>query len=102
MKTLIVTRHAPLVALLRERHPEIIGDDPEVIAHVSDPEQIRGREVVGVLPLHLAAVARSVTEVPLALTPADRASMAAGDLPIERLREIAGAPVRYVVRTEAG
>ncbi len=98
--TIIVTRHVPLVDLLRERHPDLLRGEVRVLAHVSDPDEIRGQHVIGVLPLHLASVCASVTEVPLALTPADRGTMAAGDLPLTRLREIAGAPVRYVVRTE--
>ena len=40
-----------------------------------------------------AALAESVTEVPLALTPADRGA----DLPVERVREIAGDPVTYEI-----
>lgn len=89
----VVTRHAGLVEYLREQG--IVAGDVRVIAHAT-PEDVRGREVIGVLPLHLAALATSVLEVPLALTAADRA---AGDLPVERVRQIAGAPVRYRVGT---
>lgn len=93
--TIIVTRHEPLVAYAREIG--LVGEDVRVLAHVS-ADDVRGQHVVGVLPLHLAALASSVTEIPLALTPSDREAMQRGDLPIERLREIAGAPTTYRVR----
>lgn len=54
---LIVTRHAGLVAWLAERW--IVG---ETIAHAT-PENVAGRAVIGALPLHLAALAESVTVV---------------------------------------
>lgn len=96
-RQLVVTRHPALVQHLRETG--VIGAGAEVLAHVESPEQIRGRHVIGVLPYHLGAVAASVTEVPMALTPAIREEMTRGDLSIARVREVAGAPVRYVVRT---
>jgi hypothetical protein len=91
-RTVIITRHSGLVEYLRERHPDLV-EGAKVLVHVT-PEQVRGAHVIGVLPLHLAALAASVTEVPLALTPEDRA---AGDLPVERVRKIAGEPVTYTV-----
>lgn len=54
---LIVTRHAGLVAWLANRG--IVG---EVIAHAT-AENVAGRAVIGALPLHLAALAESVTTV---------------------------------------
>ena len=87
---IVVTRHPALVALLRERG--IISDDVTVIAHAT-PDQVRGQHVIGVMPLSLAALAASVTEVPLALTPDDRGR----ELDITRLRQIAGEPVTYRV-----
>jgi putative CRISPR-associated protein (TIGR02620 family) len=88
---IVVTRHPTLVDYLREQG--LIGPDAEVISHAT-PEQIRGRHVVGVLPLSLACEAASVTEIPLALAPEDRGQ----ELSLERVREIAGAPVTYVVQ----
>lgn len=100
MKTIIVTRHQPLVDLIRERHPELLDGSPEVIAHVTDPSILDGAHVIGVLPMHLAARCARVTEIPMALTPADREAMTRGDLSLERTREVAGAPVTYVVRPQ--
>lgn len=90
--TLVVTRHDALVAYAREIG--LVADDVPVLAHVTEAD-VTGQHVLGVLPLHLAASAASVTEIPLALEPADRGV----ELPIERVRAIAGDPVRYVVRT---
>ena len=89
----VVTRHAALVQLLREL--ELVGDDVRVIAHATI-EDVRGKHVFGVLPLHLAAEAWRVTEVPLALEEEDRGK----ELPLSRLREIGQPPVTYIVRRE--
>lgn len=91
METVIITRHAALVALLIERG--IIQDGTPVLAHAT-PEEVRGRHIIGVLPLCLAAEAAMVTEIPLSLSPEDRGK----ELTIERLREIAGQPRTYQVR----
>lgn len=68
------------------------GLGAKVVAHAT-PEEIRGKHVIGVLPLHLAALAATVTEIPLALAPEDRGK----ELGIERLREIAGPAITYKV-----
>jgi len=88
----VVTRHPALLEYLRELG--MVGEDCEVLTHVSSPEQIRGKEVIGVLPLRLAAEAFSVVEVPLDLPPELRGK----ELSLEELRRYAGAPKRYRVR----
>jgi hypothetical protein len=92
-RPIVITRHAALVELLRERHPDLV-ENADIVAHAT-PELVAGRRVIGVLPLHLAALARTVTEIPLALAPEDRGV----ELGIDRLREVAGAPRTYAVRT---
>lgn len=87
---IIVTRHPALVQYMTEEG--ICPAGTPVVAHAT-PEVVRGNHVYGVLPLHLAAEAALVTEVPLALTPEDRGV----ELSIERMREIAGEPVTYRV-----
>jgi len=62
--TVIVTRHAALVEVLAEDY----GYVGPVIAHAT-ADDVRDKRVVGVLPLHLAAAAESVTEVTLNLPP---------------------------------
>ena len=89
--TVVVTRHAALVDLLRERG--IIGAGARVLEHAT-PEDVRERHVIGVLPLNLAALATSVTEIPLALAPELRGK----ELDLDTLRAIAGDAVTYEVR----
>lgn len=90
MAKVIVTRHAALVDYLVEKG--LISDSDQVVAH-ADESTVRGKHVIGVLPLRLAAHAASITEIPLDLTPGDRGK----ELTLDRVREIAGAPVTYRV-----
>lgn len=88
--TIVVTRHPALVQFLLEQG--LIHAGVPVISHAS-PEQVRGRHVIGVLPLSLASLAESVTEVPLSLPPELRGV----ELTLEQVREYAGRPVTYKV-----
>lgn len=90
MNSIVVTRHAALAELLVERG--IVEAGTHVITHAT-PEQVAGKDVIGVLPLSLASLANSVTEVPLALTPELRGK----ELDLETLRSIAGEAVTYKV-----
>lgn len=62
---LIVTRHAGLVEWLRGKLGDAIDGVP-VVAHASK-EDVRGKHVLGVLPLSLAMHAASVTEISMNL-----------------------------------
>jgi len=64
------------------------------VAHVTDPEQIRGLHVIGPVPLHLAAEAESVVHIPLDIPPELRGV----ELTLEQVRQFAGPPVEYTVR----
>lgn len=85
----IVTRHKGLVEWLA-RH----GITGETIDHVSDPAQIRGRRVVGNLPLHLAAEATSITTVDMPDLPADKRGQ---DLTPEEMDSFGATLARYAV-----
>ena len=87
---IVVTRHQALVQYLIELG--IISAETPVISHATQ-EEVQGKDVIGVLPLSLASYARSVTEIPLALTPEDRGK----ELSLDRLKEIAGSPTTYRV-----
>lgn len=89
--TIVVTRHPALVAHLRKIG--LIKADASVIAHAS-PDDVRGQHVIGVLPLSLAALAASVTEVPLNLP----AELRGQELTEEQVARYAGDPVTYVVQ----
>lgn len=89
--TIVVTRHKALINYLLEIGL-ITQGKYSVIEHAS-VQDIAGKNIVGVLPLRLAAEAATVTEVPLELAPEDRGQ----ELSLERLRAIAGKPVTYMV-----
>lgn len=91
---IIVTRHPSLATLLVERG--VCPAGTPVIEHAT-PDDVQNQHVIGVLPMHLASLAASVTEVPIRMTLVDREAAQAGDLPLERLREIAGEAVCYRV-----
>ena len=91
--TVVVTRHESLVEYLREIN--LISEDTPVISH-ANPEQVQGKDVIGVLPLSLAVLAHSVTEVPLALAPEDRGK----ELSLERVKEIARSPKTYYITSQ--
>ncbi len=61
---IIVTRHPALVEVLAED----FGITGKVIAHACGSD-LDGKDVVGVLPLYLAARARTITEVTVILPP---------------------------------
>lgn len=91
---IVVTRHKVLVDYLLEKG--MIPADTKVINHVNPKiiPEITGQDVIGILPSHYAVYCNSVTEIPLALELKDRGK----EISLERLREIAMPPRRYVVR----
>lgn len=91
---IIVTRHKALVTYLREI--SLVDDDVKVITHAT-PDDVRGKDVIGVLPLSLACLANSVTEVPLALTP----DMRGKELSLDEMRVIVGKITTYNVKVKA-
>ena len=86
----IVTRHPALVSFLIEMG--LADKSTPVIGHAT-PEAIKGKNVLGVLPLHLAVEAKSVTEVPMDIPP----EMRGKELTIEQMRQYALTPRTYQV-----
>lgn len=86
----VVTRHPALVEYLTELG--VVPAGTEVVTHAT-AEQVRGRHVFGVLPLHLAADAASVTEVTLRVP----AELRGVELTLEQVRQFAGPLVEYKV-----
>jgi len=85
MSTIVVTRHKALVQFLVKR--QMIGANTPIIAHASE-EDVRGKDVIGVLPLRLAALAASVTEVPMDIP----AELRGRNYPLSRLKPSQGNP----------
>src|SRR3990172_2496607 len=90
-ETVVVTRHPSLIVFLKTKG--MIPANTKIISHVNAPEEIRGKHVIGVLPLHWAAVAERVTEVPLDLPPEARGR----ELSIEEIERFAWTPRTYKV-----
>jgi hypothetical protein len=90
---IIVTRHPALVEVLREDF-DIEGEAHE---HAT-AELVRDRAVIGVLPLHLAALAFSVTAVDLDLPPELRGK----ELTVDEVRRHLKGLTPYKVQTLRG
>lgn len=90
VRPVVVTRHPALVEYLTELG--VVPAGTEVVTHAT-AEQVRGRHVFGVLPLHLAAEAASVTEVTLHVP----AELRGVELTLEQVRQFAGPLVEYKV-----
>lgn len=91
---IIVTRHLALVELLAEMG--LVGPDTPVITHAT-AEDVLGKHVFGVLPLHLAALADLVTEVTLNIP----AEMRGVELTLEQLRAMFVGVATYKVEVVA-
>lgn len=98
METVIVTRHKTFVEYLEEIN--LVPKDAEIIDHVEDENQVKGKHVVGILPFHLAAAAEYITVVPLNLSLRQRKMEkdTGEELPIEEIRKAAGQPRSYMVK----
>lgn len=93
MKTVVVTRHRGLVEYLREQN--IIPEGAKILSHVEDISEIKGKHVIGVLPMHLAAHTDKITEVPLVGIPTEKRGE---ELSIEDVRLYAKTPRTYEVQ----
>lgn len=88
----VVTRHKALVAYLLDK--DIIKEGEYKWIEHADYKDVEGQDVIGVLPLQLCAYAKSITEVPLKLTP----EMRGKELTFDEVEKIADKPVQYIVR----
>lgn len=88
MNVVIVTRHPGAVEWLRER-----GITGAVIDHAT-PDDIRGKHVIGALPMHLAAMAASVTVIDM---PGLQAEQRGKDLTPAEMTAAGAVLVSYVV-----
>ena len=88
----VVTRHKALVAYLLDKN--IIKEGEYKLIEHADYKDVEGQDVIGVLPLQLASYTKSVTEVPLKLTP----EMRGKELTFDEVEKVAEEPVQYIVR----
>lgn len=90
-QTIVITRHAALAEYLTEIG--VIAPGARVLAHATE-DDVRKRIVVGVLPLHLAALANAVVHVPLDIP----AELRGAELTVEQVRAFARPVEVYVVK----
>lgn len=88
----VVTRHKALVSYLIDKN--IIKEGEYKLIEHADYKDVEGQNVIGVLPLQLASYAKSITEVPLKLTP----EMRGKELTFDEVEKVAEEPVQYIVR----
>ena len=88
--SLVVTRHKALVEYLRGEG--LITSETPVRSHAT-AKDVANKNVIGVLPLSLAKLAASITEVPLSLQMEDRGK----ELSLDRVAEFAQNPVTYKI-----
>ena len=88
----VITRHKALLDYLLDK--DIIKEGEYKLIEHADYKDVEGQDVIGVLPLQLASYAKSVTEVPLKLTP----EMRGKELTFDEVSKIAEKPVQYIVR----
>ena len=86
--TIIVTRHEGAVEWLRQQ-----GITGNVISHATESD-VAGKDVIGILPLHLAALANSVTAIVMDLPPEFRGK----DITPEQMDACGAKLVKYEVR----
>ena len=91
METIIVTRHKGLVRWLEKN-----GITGKVIQHAL-PEDIEGKEVIGVLPPHLACLAEAIITVDVPNLPLEKRGM---DISPEEMDLYGAILKRYVVLGE--
>ena len=91
---LIVTRHQALVDYIKENTNLLDGvDNPVYLSH-ANKEDVAGKDVIGVLPLYLAAEAKTVTEVVLENVPQE---LRGQELDLSQIKKIPVGIRRYKV-----
>jgi len=94
MEKIVVTRYQGLVEYLKELG--LIEDGTEITAH-ANIEDVKGKHVLGVLPLWLSCHAAKITEIQLKL-PAEKRGK---ELTVEEVRFFSLSPRTYIVKEVA-
>ncbi len=87
---LVITRHPALVDYLQAKG--LVSADIEVVAHAT-ADMLEGKDVIGILPLNLAAACHSVTTIPMNLP----AELRGVELSLEQVQDLAGEPQTFMV-----
>lgn len=87
---IVITRHPALISYLEEIG--LISEGTPVYAHAT-PELVKDKQVIGILPLYLAVLTETITEIPLNIPQELRGQ----ELSLEQIRQYADAPRTYAV-----
>lgn len=93
-KPIIVTRHAATINFFKAYLKEKGYDDIEVITHATE-EDVRGKDVYGVLPMSLACHANSITELDLSGIPQE---LRGAELSKEQIEQYGAGCNTYIVQ----
>ena len=89
---IVVTPHQAFVDYCLEK--KIIEEGKyKLLPRVQNYDEIRNQDVVGILPLHLACLCNTVTEIPMVIPSELRGTR----LTIEQIRDFAKKPKTYIV-----
>ena len=92
MNTVIVTRHPALVQYLIEEGIITAEEAQNVVTHAT-PEVVKDKRVIGVLPIHLAALASTYANIAI-FTPPELRGV---ELTLEQVKQYAQPMVEYKV-----
>ncbi len=90
---ILVSRHAAMLAYIYELGLVSEHENVTVIEHIDSGAQVRGHDVIGIIPNRFACEAKSVTEIPLFIPNQYRGTV----LSLDQIREFAGDPQTYSV-----
>ena len=88
--TVVITRHPALIEYLKEIG--LIEGDVNILPHAT-PDEVRNKDVIGVLPHSLSCLTNTYTEVPIFVPPELRGQ----ELTLEQIREYAQEPATYKI-----
>ena len=90
MNKVVVTKHRSLVDYILETG--LADETAEIVEHTT-ADMVKGRDVIGILPLHLASLANTVTVVPLRIPSYLRGK----ELTLDEVRALAKHPRTFAV-----
>ena len=92
---IVVTKQAELVQYLKDKGIVGISDDTQIMEHATRAD-VAGKHVLGYLPYHIAAVAESVTVIPIRAPVYLRGKT----LTRNQIERYAISPKRYIIREQ--
>ena len=88
---IVVTRHKALVQYLKEQG--LIDENTQIVSHIDNPDIIKNKIVLGVLPHSLSCLTKEYWEISLNLPPELRGK----ELSVEDIKKYSKGLKRYIV-----